>query len=127
MPWRLEQYRILNAGPDYLKILQNGVKNIVSINRATLTSAEHIGYETTQYRSVRNHKRENLQSGKQQDEVNNAQKGDTYVVDMIIQHSDTPEKQSYFVHWYGYTSADDKMELEENLPQHFIDRYWKVL
>lgn len=79
----------------------------MSINHATLTSAEIVCYESPKYNSVSNNEHDNLQLQKQQKGVNNTQEGYMYIVDKIIKHPDTPEGRRYLARWFGYTFADD--------------------
>lgn len=112
-PRRLYLYCILNVGPKYSKTSQDGVGNIMSSKRATLTRAEVIRYDTPQYSSVCSNEHENIQLGKYLEGVNNTQDVDTYVVDKIIKHSNTPEGRRYIVRWHGYTSEADTLEPEK--------------
>lgn len=127
MSRRFDPHRILNMCPEYLQILKDGVENIVSINRVTLTRAQNIYNDIPQYSPVSSNEHEDFQFGKQRKEVNNTQEGGTYVVVKISKHADTSEGRRHLVRWYGYRFAEDTLELEENLPKNFIDRYWKVV
>jgi len=48
-----------------------------------------------------------------------------YVVDRIISHEGKGRNKKYVVRWYGYAPEHDTVEPPENLPQHFIRRYWR--
>lgn len=93
MTRRLGPYCILNVGSEYLKIFQDGVEIIESMSLGTLTSVVNVCYDTAQYSSVSSSKHENPQLGKQQEEINNMQEGDTCVVEKIVKCSDVPEEQ----------------------------------
>jgi hypothetical protein len=51
-----------------------------------------------------------------------------YVVDRVIDAVDRfgDETLVYLVRWLGYDAEDDTWEPEQNLPEHFIRRYWRT-
>lgn len=50
-----------------------------------------------------------------------------YVVDKLVDVWEALDGRSrvYRVRWLGYNPDEDTWEAEENLPKHFIRRYWK--
>ena len=60
-------------------------------------------------------------------EPSNNASAQEYVVDKIVDAVDGFGDGSlvYRVRWLGYNPDEDTWEAEENLPKHFIRRYWK--
>lgn len=48
-----------------------------------------------------------------------------YIVDCIVKHMGSRTNIRYVVQWYDYGAEDNTEEPPENLPQHFITRYWR--
>lgn len=45
-------------------------------------------------------------------------------VERIVHHWTKGEKVRYVLRWYGYIMVFDTIELPEQIPEHFIIRFW---
>lgn len=53
------------------------------------------------------------------------QSEDEYIVEKIVGHTLENGQVPYRVRWYKYNYEDATAEPEQNIPNHFIRRYWK--
>lgn len=90
--------------------MQDGIENIVSINRVTRTPSfeekRHSVAEKTDNRAS---------------EENQISK---YPVDRIVDYVDTPTGPHFCVQCHGYTPSEDTAEPPCYIPQPFIEGYW---
>lgn len=56
--------------------------------------------------------------------IRNAQE---YVVDWIVRHIGKQPNFKHAVRWYGYEASGDTVHPPENLPAHFVARYWRTV
>lgn len=49
---------------------------------------------------------------------------DEYVVDEVVNHYETDGMVLYRVRWFQYLPEDETDKSTDNIPQHFIARYW---
>lgn len=84
---RLEPYRIISIGPEFLKIDQAEITTKVSIKRVTRTTTKAEPATTTLAQQRQIVQAKNNVSLNPEDK----QRASEYVVDRIIRHIDTPE------------------------------------
>lgn len=63
------------------------------------------------------------------EDVENTNQGDEeateYFVDHIVREVVKYGETKYIARWYGYSKDKDTVEQVENIPDHFIVRFWK--
>lgn len=109
LPKSYGPFEVLEADEVTVTIDQNGIPNKVSIDRVTtvptkraITTDESLNDRPT--------------------ETNSDQE---FVVERIMDHRDEPDgKRLYKVRWFGYDKHNDTFEPEQNIPTHFVIRYW---
>ena len=105
-------FRVRAATPTTVVVDQDGVSNRVSIDRVT--------------RMPRGPRDTVTAAATTDPPAETPELPAEYVVDHLVAHRETRTGIQYKVRWYGYTPADDTWEPAEDLPQAFIDRYWRT-
>lgn len=106
-----------------MRIEQDGLQNMVSIHRETLSPSSRRHYVAHQVEVEHDSSEEDPRSGKdfykggEEDDVN-------YVVNRTVRHIGSDTLLRDVVPWYGYTKEDDTAGSLHYIPQHFIVAYW---
>lgn len=109
MPKSYGPFKVIDADEVTVTIDQDGIPNKISIDRVTTVPST----------------RPNEQDSSSNDLPTMVNDEQEFAVDRIVDHRDEQDgRRLYKVRWFGYDHNSDTFEPEQNIPTHFIIRYW---
>lgn len=114
-------HRVVGVSDITLRILQDGLKNTVSIHRATMTPNVRFncnrtnGEDQSSSEDEARFRTDTAESHKNADNL--------CVVDKTVQQAGSGPRPKYVELSYRYSKADDITKWPYHIPQHFIDVY----
>lgn len=113
-------YRALSVDPEYVKVLQKGVDNIISINRIDRAP------NSTDDDSDKSDTKQTMADNNFPDELTTKnRKSKEHTVDTIVDYKKHNYGIRYLTRCYGYNACRDTYELAAQIPNHIAERYWK--
>lgn len=125
MPKLHESYREISVGPETVKIRQDGIINMVNINRITkeMRQPEEYNNESENRSTV-------VASEHPKTEETHERRLDTThckgnVVKRIVRHIQFGDETNYVFHWFRYRGNNDTAEPPKHIPHQFVEAYWR--
>lgn len=127
MPPETVPFKILKLSPTTVTIDEDGVRNSISINQATLAPSAKFAERQFIYKTVSpaNEPREKVKKGRGKTNVEELDDvPGEYTVHCIVQQFAEHRNVKDVGLWYSYTAASDTVRAPEHGPEHFITRCW---
>lgn len=129
LPKATGPFKVIAANPDKVTVDEQGITNIISIDRATAVpggeregSGQSDGVEDAQATEEQEANYENGDAivAEPATEAQEAKVRSEYVVDLIVGHKRFRNKRHYSARWYLQTYQNDTIEPAKNITKHFI-------
>lgn len=125
LPKNLGLFRVMSETPDTVTGNEVGIHNYISVDGVTFAPSNTQGNDETSRISdtqkANNHRKDDESDG------SNARIIGDFPVQHILKLVETGRGMNYILTWSGYGPEEDTVKQLQQIPQHFITRYWRGL